>query len=223
MIPAVTRVLEITLSHFSNTYHIFKCYYERIVAKEILLGDIKQHERVLCIGGGAFPATAIEINRQTGAKVDVLDCDGVAVKHAVNLLKRMHLDKKINVFCGCGQNFDPKEYEVVHIALQVRDREEILEHLQQHALPGTRILARFPRESMEQFYHKSCGSISQKMLNQSNHLLVNPEKTLKGTCVMVQGGNANENMEKLGPSNGWNPINTGAILADGHYIGNKHI
>ncbi len=223
MIPAATRIFEIALSHFSVTYPIFRCYYEKIVANEIVLGEIKKQDRVLCIGGGAFPATAIEINRQTGANVDVLDCDQNAVSHAVDLLKRMHLDEKINVFLGCGQTFDPKEYEVVHIALQVRDREIILEHLQSNALPGTRILARFPRECMERFYHKSCGNISEKMVHQSVHLLVNPQKTLKGTCVMVRGGKSNEKMEKKGGSYGWNPFNASSLLAKGHPFGDKHI
>ena len=223
MIPAVTRIFEIALSHFTITYPIFRCYYEKIVADEIVLGDIKKQEQVLCIGGGAFPATAIEINRQTGANVDVLDCDQDAVSHAADLLKRMHLDQKINVFLGCGQAFNPKKYEVIHIALQVRDREKILEHLQKNTLPGTRILARFPREWMESFYHKSCGNISEKMVHQSKHLLVNPQKTLRGTCVMVRGGKSNGKVEKMDRFYGWNSANAGAILADGHPFGDKYI
>lgn len=187
MIPEVTRVIEIALSHYSATYPLFRCYYKKIVKDEVVLGEIEKEDRVLCIGGGAFPVTAIEIHRQTGAKVDVLDCDQDAVCHATDLLKRMDLDNKINVYYGCGQTFSPKAYQVVHIARQVRDRERILDNLQRYMLPGTRILARFPKEWMENFYHRSCGKISDQMVQESKHLQVNPRKALKGTFVMVRG------------------------------------
>lgn len=218
MIPEVTRVIEIALSHYSVTYPLFRWYYKKIVKDEIVLGEINKHDRVMCIGGGAFPATAIEIHRQTGAKVDVLDCDQEAVIHAVDLLKRMDLDNEINVFFGCGQTFDPKAYQVVHIALQVRDRERILANLQRHSLPGTRILARFPKECMEKFYHRSCGKISDQIAQESKHLLVNPRKTLKGTCVMVQGGKMNGVLKEKSRSFIGNPVSDGTVLADGYFI-----
>ncbi|SDY35002.1 hypothetical protein [Tindallia californiensis] len=223
MIPQATRLLEIALSHSTFSYPLFQYYYEKIVRDEIKIGGIKRQDRVLCIGGGAFPATAIEIHRQTGAKVDVLDCDQEAVQHASDLLQRMGKNKDINVYVGCGQSFDPKNYQVVHIALQVKNREEVLAHLQKNTHPGTKILARFPRAWMEKFYDRSYGKYSNEMLTSNKKLLLNPRKTIKGTCMVVCGGKEYESDSKGNSDNHWKPVGIATYLADGYSFCDRRI
>ena len=185
MIPAITEFTEKALSHVPETYPLMRLYYGSIVEREIQLAGIKRHDRVLCVGGGAFPATAIEICRKTGAAVDVLDCDADAVFHARELLRKMGM-WQIFVHHGCGQTFDPSPYTVIHVALQVRGRDKILENLKRKAIDDTRVLVRLPRESLERFYDRSCDSV-QSSWNQ--HLIRHSRQsgsTMKGTCMLIK-------------------------------------
>ncbi|SMP62931.1 hypothetical protein [Anoxynatronum buryatiense] len=190
MIPALTRFTEKSLSHFPASYPLMRLYYRSIVNREIGLGSINRHDRVLCVGGGAFPVTAMEICRHTGAAVDVLDCDLDAVEHARDLLRKMGM-WQIFVHHGCGQSFDPSVYNVVHLALQVRGREQILENLQQYAQPGTRILVRLPHSKLERFYEAPCQQTKARLAQQAQ-LRLQPGSTMAGTCMLVKEDTAHE-------------------------------
>lgn len=190
MIPALTRFTEKTLSHFPSSYPLMRQYYRNIVSREIQLGSIGRHDRVLCVGGGAFPVTAMEICRHTGAAVDVLDCDMDAVEHARDLLRKMGM-WQIFVHHGCGQSFDPTAYQVIHLALQVRGREQILDNLQQYAQPGTRILVRLPHSRLERFYEAPCQQTKERLAQQAQ-LRLQPGSTMAGTCMLVKEEVVNE-------------------------------
>jgi len=185
MIPAITEFTEKALSHVPETYPLMRLYYGSIVEREIQLAGISRHDRVLCVGGGAFPATAMEICRKTGAAVDVLDCDADAVYHARELLRKMGM-WQIFVHHGCGQTFDPTPYTVIHVALQVRGRDKILENLKRKAMDDTRVLVRLPREGLERFYDRTCDSLQASW---SRHLIrhsLQPGSTMKGTCMLIK-------------------------------------
>lgn len=186
MIPAITEFTEKALSHVPETYPLMRLYYGSIVEREIQLAGIKRHDRVLCVGGGAFPATAMEICRKTGAAVDVLDCDADAVFHARELLRKMGM-WQIFVHHGCGQTFDPSPYTVVHVALQVRGRDKILANLRQKAEANTRVLVRLPREGLERFYDRSCDARESTWDQvQTWQSTTQPGGTMKGTCMLIK-------------------------------------
>ncbi|WP_048815463.1 class I SAM-dependent methyltransferase [Methanosalsum zhilinae] len=117
-------------------------YYKRLVAKEIAIATISQNDHILCIGGGPFPCTAIEIAEQTGAQVTVVDNDPEAVEISRKVVSRLHLNNRIQVIQADGENVSAHRYSLVHIALQVYPKEKVLANICHRITPHTRILMR---------------------------------------------------------------------------------
>lgn len=128
---------------------LFEKYYKNTVQKEINLGKIKEEDWVLCIGGGSLPCTAIEIARQTHAKVVVLDCEPLAVRKAKALVRKLRLEKYIDVQLSVGEFSSTDDFTVVHIAKQVCPRQQVVESVLKQCNQGTRILIR----NSKSFFH----------------------------------------------------------------------
>lgn len=151
LLSEATKIVEKISSRYPLLMNLYGLYYKNIVKKEINLGDISIGDRVLCIGGGAFPSTAITIARETGAKVKVIDHDSIAVMKSRELISKLGLSSQIEVADGKGENVDPREFTVIHVALQVHKREEILKCLLSKVDSKTRILVRTPDSSLADY------------------------------------------------------------------------
>ncbi|ADU31043.1 nicotianamine synthase family protein [Evansella cellulosilytica] len=176
-IPLVTRIFEKTVTYCLPLAKLLSLYYKPIVKREIRLGKIEQHDRVLFIGGGALPFTAIEIYKQTGASVHVIDCDINAVWLAKKTLKLLHIEKNVTVSHADGVNTTLKNFTVVHIAQQAFPKEKILRHLTNHGRSNLRILVRCPKKLLTCFYSASC-SINDECFYRSSQTCRTANKTL---------------------------------------------
>ncbi|OIJ22066.1 hypothetical protein BKP45_05165 [Anaerobacillus alkalidiazotrophicus] len=181
IIPLFTKILEKALSNSVPLALLLQKYYEPIVRKEVRLGEIKEKDRVICIGGGALPWTAIEIAKQSGANVEVIDCDQRAVKLAKKFLKLLKLDDQVKVSLGDGQTIDASKYSVAHIALQASPQDKILKHLLECSQTNTRILIRCPKKGISCLYgnciqNRSYESTSTEQTN----------STMKSTLLVVK-------------------------------------
>lgn len=145
MIPYWTGCLERAGVRFPWLGMLCQGFYRRVVLRERALGSISCADRILCIGGGPLPATALELARQTGAQVTVLERDPAAVASARQEIRRQGYENRIRVRCGDGLRVEPRGYTVIHIARQAAPWEAVLHHVLAQAGPGTRILARTPR------------------------------------------------------------------------------
>lgn len=152
MIMTCTKWMERIFSKYDSLVKLYSFYYRNIVKNEIRLASIGSSDKVLCIGGGSIPCTAIEIARQTKALVHVLDIDENAIECASKLIARMGLEDKITVINGNGQDIDISLYDVVHIAQQVSPKEGVLRNIWEKAKEGNRIIVRMPRKMLKPFY-----------------------------------------------------------------------
>ncbi|NLN40607.1 MAG: class I SAM-dependent methyltransferase [Clostridiales bacterium] len=144
--------MERIFSKYDLFVELCNLYYRNIVKNEIRLANIRSYDKVLCIGGGFIPSTAIEIVRQTHAHVHVLDIDKKAIGCARNVIARLGLQDKITVINGKGQDIDIEPYDVVHIAQQVSPKDEVLNSIWEKAKEGHRIIVRMPRKILKPFY-----------------------------------------------------------------------
>ncbi len=179
MIAAFTKVFE-EKAVFSPILQAFcKMYYNKAVQKEVNLASIKKSDRVLCIGGGPLPWTALEIAKRTGAKVDVIDVDTRAIFFAKQAVERFQLSQQIEISYASGQEVDPSQYSVIHVALQARPHDKILKNILGKSKLGTRVLMRYPHDKLNKFYHALpedclcdiCNSTQQKHSTMSETLL----------------------------------------------------
>lgn len=152
MIAACTKCIERNFSKSNFLINLYGLYYKNIVKNEVKLAEIKNCDKVLCIGGGPIPSTAIEVANQTDAKVHVIDMDSDAVACARDIVKRLGLHHKIIVDQGRGEDVDIAPYNVIHVALQVTPKEDVLKHIWSNSKMGDRIIVRMPKKGLRPFY-----------------------------------------------------------------------
>ncbi|KAB3534047.1 hypothetical protein F8154_09910 [Alkaliphilus pronyensis] len=172
-IPFITKEIEKIMSISPFLIKLCSLYYKRIVSNEIKLGAITNKDRVLCIGGGPIPATALEIAYKTGAIVDVIDGDPDAVDIARKVVKTLRISDKVKIEHGIGQKVDASDYSVIHVALQACPHDSILKNVWGKAPIGARILMRCPKESLAHCYtalSKEAYCYQCKQIEQNNLL-----------------------------------------------------
>ena len=152
MIKTWTKWFEKLLFNSDKLVNLYDKYYKDIVKKEIRLAKIKSIDKVLIIGGGAVPCTAINIASTTDARVDVIDIDEEAVKSSKELIQRLGLEDRIKIYLKDAKNIDVKNYDVIHIALLVTPKEEIVNNIWNRCSKGTRMLIRQPKKFLKIFY-----------------------------------------------------------------------
>lgn len=142
-------------------YQMASIYYKNIIRKEIDLASITADDRVLCIGGGVCPFSAILLHQSTGAHVTVIDNDSDCVKKALQVINNLNLEDHINVILkdGGSATLNLSEYTVIHLALQVSPMDYVVNTVEENASPGTKLLIRRPKKHLCKLYCRLSGSL----------------------------------------------------------------
>jgi len=116
---------------------------------ELEVVNIKESDKVLHIGCGICPTHCILIAENTKARVTGIDNSKKAVELARKHIRKLGLNKKINIRLANGNNFPVEEYTVVFIAINVFPIEGVLKNLSNNLKPGTRILCKSIKEEIK--------------------------------------------------------------------------
>ena len=154
VIQTVTSYCEKKFIKYPLLFKIYSYPYKYILKREIKLGQITENDRVLNIGCGAIPYSAVYISRMTGARVEAIDYDAHACIKARKYIKRLNLKSKITIKRGNGIEYDIDSFDVILVALQAEPKKEILDNLFEKAETGTRFIFRKPRKIVENQYDK---------------------------------------------------------------------
>ncbi len=147
-----TKNLEHLMSKSSILQNIILSYYKPIVEKEVRLSSPKKDDKILCVGGGYFPCTAILFHKLTGATVTVIDNDKDAIEKSKILVKKLGLDEKVIVTLTDGVDISGKDYDVIHIAMQISPKETVFKKIHSTMRKDCKILVRTPKEHLERGY-----------------------------------------------------------------------
>jgi len=155
-ITKLTQKIEYLAAEKSLVYHIASRYYKDVIKKEISLANITQDDRILCIGGGFCPFSAILLHQTTGAKVTVIDNNSVCIPKAREVIGRLGLSEAIHLECqeGCCKDLSVSQFTIVHFALQVTPMEYVFAEVEKKARPGTKMLIRRPKGHLNKMYCK---------------------------------------------------------------------
>lgn len=151
-IQGLTRMWEKICSRVPLLTHAYSNRYRKVVQREIDLGGITHRDRVLNIGCGAIPFTALLLARMTGAGVTAVDRDPEAVGRARKCVKRMQLSEAISVEVADGRRISAEPFSVTVVALQAEPKEEILENLLSTGREGLRAIFRSPSAAFDSNY-----------------------------------------------------------------------
>lgn len=180
-----TRLLEKIICSSKRLVSLYGKYYDNIVEKEAKLAKLDKNDRLLCIGGGSVPWTAMLFARLTGARVDVVDTDHGAIYNGQKVVKMFGLADRVRVMRCNGLWMDPSIYDAVHIALQVTPKGQVLDHLNDCCRPGTKIIMRMPKETLAYDY----SNISHVQIKEYNWIRAEVGtgfNTMDDTLLMVK-------------------------------------
>lgn len=157
-IMALTQKIEWLANQSRLFYFLVALYYKAIIRREVELAAIKPSDKILCIGGGPCPYTAIMLHQLTGAAVTVVDNNAACVQQSNALIQRLGLGKTVRIVYGEGEAVDCEGFTVIHLALQVSPKRKVLENLLARAGRGVKILVRWPKTMVRGLYcdQESC-------------------------------------------------------------------
>lgn len=145
-----------------------RLFYRNMNRHEYEAAQLLPGKRVLQLGCGPFPMTAIALS-QHGCHVTAVDCNQAALdtaqraleRSAAHLLRAGTLLSDGGVLPGavtfrraCGLEYSYQGFDAVIVALHVCPKLEILKRILDTADPGTRIVYRNPRGLLCRAYHR---------------------------------------------------------------------
>lgn len=186
LIPWGTKLMEYALSCFTPLIKLYQRYYDPIVKQEVSIAEITETDRVLCIGGGSVPCTAILIATLTGAKVKVIDIDERAIKRSRAVIKRLQLTDKIIIEQASGESVQLQDVTVVHLAVQLHLKDQIVNHIWSQALADTKIIVRMPKDALQGFY----SGFDPRELPHQFYKYESTKNNMKGMMLLVKTANS---------------------------------
>ncbi len=184
--------MELLVTQNKALYLLASLYYRLMVKKEVELAGINQDDKVLCIGGGCCPYTAILIRKYTNARVTVIDNDCACIDKSKAFLQGLGLDG-IEIRLCDGKHIGCRDYSVIHVAMQVSPKEAVINEIFGGAPKGARVLVRNPKTAMEKLYSR----ISKGKERFSRSVKHGFFSNVGDTSVCIVGENQAEHAEHL--------------------------
>ncbi len=147
-----TKNLENVMRKTKFLQNVILAYYKPIVEKEVCLSDARYSDKILCVGGGYFPCTAILFHKLTGATVTVIDNDKGAIEKSTELIESLGLKNKVIVKYTDGVDVSGEAFDVIHIAMQISPKETVFKRIHSTMRKESKILVRTPKEHLERGY-----------------------------------------------------------------------
>ena len=132
-----------------------------LIKNEIRLGNMAKNHKVLFIGSGPFPISAILFNKLVGCHVDCYEKRKYRAELSNKALKKLDLSNSIKVYCKKGEDLSDDRYDIIVIALLAKTKNKILNKIFSVARPGTKIICRTADDVHKVFYEET----EEKLLN----------------------------------------------------------
>ncbi len=128
-----------------------KLFYGRMIAAERRAAGLQPGAKVLHIGSGRLPMTALTLAAQ-GFAVTALDNDPAAVGQSRRVLRQCGLQHQVQVVQADGSWCDCSDYDAVWISFHVIPKQGILQQVLQSLRPNSCVIYRNPRGWLRRFY-----------------------------------------------------------------------
>jgi histidine 2-aminobutanoyltransferase len=154
------------------------------VKKELEIFEINIKSKVIFIGSGAFPISALTIAKHTGAEIVCLDIDMEAVEMDKNLAELIGLESSVTFTNKTISELESmKDATHVIIASLVKDKLEVLEDLKFVLPEDAQVILRYGNGLKSMFNYP----LDQDLSNDWNYTNVEQEKLFYDTVVLKKG------------------------------------
>jgi len=133
-----------------------------LIKNEIKLGNMKKNDKVLFIGSGPFPISAILFNKLVGCQVDCYEKRKYRAELSNKALEKLNLSNSIKVFYKKGEELNNYRYNIIVIALLAKPKNKILNKIFSVELPGTKIICRTADGVHKVFYEETGEQLLKK-------------------------------------------------------------
>jgi hypothetical protein len=138
--------------------YLLNTRFDHLVHKEIeLLGEFTP-ERVLFIGSGPFPISAIHYQRKLKMPVHCLEKEPSALAISNQAIHELSLHTRIFVHRGHGEDFAVGNYDLIIIALLAKPKKLILANILKHGAPACRVICRTSERLRTILYEPTMGN-----------------------------------------------------------------
>ncbi|HEC81675.1 MAG TPA: methyltransferase domain-containing protein [Thermoplasmatales archaeon] len=127
-------------------------FFRKMTVDEFSRVPLPKDARVLIIGCGSIPHTAIIVAKEKPWKVVGVDRDNEAVQKARSLVERYGLGDRVRVVEGDGLSFDLSGYDLVVVAHGVEPKSRILERIVEEMDGKTTVLFRTTWDFLDVVY-----------------------------------------------------------------------
>ena len=138
--------------------------YDEIVEKEIKMANVSMKDSVLVIGCGPLPATSALVSLKTRANIVSVDNDSIAVKEASKYIKKLNLEKLIQIEHADGFNYSLEKFNLIFVLYGINDPKKILELIAKKMNKDARVVFRTTID----FQGKTLG----ETFNLSDHFII---------------------------------------------------
>ncbi len=124
----------------------FAQLYEKSISKEYKreskMFDISASKNILHIGCGAYPVTAMTLEKMNGKKIVAIDSNPKAIELAKQVINKKKINDKISIENGDGTNYPVKEFDAIIISGCSVPKIQVLKHVINTAKPNSKIIVR---------------------------------------------------------------------------------
>jgi predicted GNAT family N-acyltransferase len=166
-------------------------FYERfaaLVQREIALLGEARPQRVLFIGTGPLPLSALLVHVQTGASVDCVARDEDSARVARQVVDKCGFGQRVGIEGTTEADYDVSGYDLVVVELLAQPRKSILTKLRKRCSPGCSILCR-TSHGHRQILHKAVPERDMRGFHIKNELIADGDHTVS-TCWLEPAGRA---------------------------------
>lgn len=181
VISPVVRAIEEALLAVPFLPRLYMAPYKTVIKREIKLAKLKPGKRILQIGAGSIPFTAIYLAQLAQVSVCAIDTDQDAVHKARAWIKKLGLTNCIEIEVGNGKDFPASKFDAAFVALQAEPKKEIISNLLAQGEDGMRVVIRQPRERFLSQYDQVPENwlygkkIKHRMITFSSSILITKE------------------------------------------------
>lgn len=124
----------------------------RLTQAESTLAGIRPSDKILFIGSGSFPISAILLSTLNSAKIDCYDKSADACTTSQKVVDKLGLSDRITVLNSSGEDGSVYGYDVIIVALLAQPKSRIMANVWFHAPGNVRVICRNPEDNRRFFY-----------------------------------------------------------------------
>lgn len=142
----------------------YPVYYRYIISlkNEIKLAKIDSKDKVLFVGSGPFPITAILIHELTHSQVYCVEKNRTFAELSQKVINNFGYENSIYILNKDGMNINYSGYSVIVIAILAKSQDKLLGLMWKQVSQGTRIIYRTVDMMRQAFYEKTKENIFKK-------------------------------------------------------------